>query len=256
MASSDTIYSARFVTPERIERGRANLIKCAVYRDGALAEPTSGTVSVWTAAGTSVVDAATVTITSSVAEYSIAAATVASLGLEDGWRFEWSLVMPDGITHVFRTDGALVRRALYPPVSDVDLFRLHSDLNPSATDALTPSGWDAQDYLDEAWAEIDARLVAQGRFPWLILSPSSLRGVHLYGTLERIFRDFSTSAGDGKYQALADHYAAKTAEAWTLVSLRYDADEDGIADGGRKSGKTAIWFGSRRTGGRYYPGVG
>jgi hypothetical protein len=46
MSSSDTLYAARFIVPEALERGRNNLIKCPVYRFGALVAPVSGTVRI------------------------------------------------------------------------------------------------------------------------------------------------------------------------------------------------------------------
>ena len=93
MSSTDTLYTARFLSPEYVERDRANLIKCRVYRDGALSAPTSGTVTVYNGSGTEVVDAASVTITGDVAEYSIGAVTLAAEELEEAWLFEWALVM-------------------------------------------------------------------------------------------------------------------------------------------------------------------
>ena len=248
MASFDTIYSARFVVPERIERGRDNLLKCPVYRDGALVAPASGTVSIWNASGTAIVSAAAVTITANVATYTILDATTTALPVEDGWRFEWALTFASPAeVHTFRQDGALVRRRLYPVVTDADLVRLHSDLLATSTDAIVPSGWDAQDYIDETWADIDGKLVAAGNFPNLIMSPSALRSSHLYMTLAAIFRDLSTSAGaEGKYANLAEHYDSRAADAWGRLSFRYDADDDGQADGaGRKAASPSVWLSGR-----------
>lgn len=249
MASFDTIYSARFITPERVERGRDNLLKCPVYRDGALVAPASGTVSIWNASGTAIVSAAAVTVTGSVATYTLLDATTSALPVEDGWRFEWSLTFTSPAeVHVFRQDGALVRRRLYPVVTDADLVRLHSDLAASSTDAIVPTGWDAQDYIDEAWADIDGKLVAAGNYPNLIMSPSSLRAAHLYMTLAAIFRDLSTSASaEGKYANLAEHYDARAADAWGRLSFRYDADDDGQNDSAtrRKAAQATVWLSGR-----------
>jgi hypothetical protein len=250
LASTDTLYSCRFITPERVERGRDNLLKCPVYRDAALVAPASGTVSIWDAAGTAIVSAAAVTVASSVATYTLANATTTALALAEGWRFEWSLTFASPAeTHVFRTDGALVRRRLYPVVTDADLVRLHSDLLASSTDAIVPTGWDAQDYLDEAWAEIDAKLVAAGNYPNLVMSPSALRAAHMYMTLAAIFRDLSTSAHEGKYATLAEHYDARATDAWSRLTFRYDSDDDGNADAAnkRKAATATVWLsGGRR----------
>ncbi len=249
MGSFDTLYSARFITPERVERGRDNLLKCPVYRDAALVAPSSGTVSIWDASGTAIVSAVAVTITSNVATYTLANATTTALSLAEGWRFEWSLTFASPAeVHVFRTDGALVRRRLYPVVTDADLIRLHSDLLASSTDAIVPTAWDAQDYIDEAWAEIDAKLVAAGNYPNLVMSPSALRSAHMYMTLAAVFRDLSTSAHEGKYATLAEHYDARAADAWSRLTFRYDADNDGAIDdpNKRKAASATVWLSGGR----------
>ena len=246
MSTTDTLYSARFLSPTLIERGRDNLVKAAVYRSGALAAPSSGTVTVYES-GTAIVDGAAVTVSGSIAQYTITAATIASLALDDGWRIEWSLVMPDGVTHVFRNDAALCRRRLYPVVSDLDLFRSHPDLDPSHSASLVASGTNFQDFLDEAWAIIQLRLLNRGNRPNLVMSPSSFRGVHLYMTLELVFRHFATTAGDGKWEALASSYQDKADQSWSDLNFLYDSDDDGKIDdpSKRRSAASSIWTNGR-----------
>ena len=149
MSSSETLYSARLAS-DWLERGRAQKVKCPVYLDGALAAPTSGTVTIYNAAGVAVIDAAAVTVTGSIAEYALIAGDTSGGELGLGWRIEWSLLMPDTVTHIFRIDSGLVRRRLYPVISDIDLKRRHTDL-----DDLRDSGSTSyQDFLDEAWQDI------------------------------------------------------------------------------------------------------
>ena len=240
MSSEDTLYTARFFGPELIERGRDNLIQCPVYVDGALAAPSSGTVSVFNASNEAKVNAAAVTVTGSIAQYTITAATIASLPLEDGWRVEWSLVMPDGVTHVFRRMAALVRRALYPVITDTDLTDLHSDLT-----TLRPAGLSSyQSYISTAWRDLMDMLREQGNFVYLIMEPSSFRRVHIYHTLEIICRDFSTSYGEGsKWDSLAQPYGEKFLNAWGNLQFRYDVDRSGEADSRRRPAAAALWLG-------------
>ena len=190
MSSDDVLYSARFMYSTLIERGRDNLIKCAAYRDGALAAPASGTVTVYDGSGGSVVSAA-VSITASVAGYTVTDATTASLSLDDDWRVEWALLMPDGVVHTFRNDAALVRRALYPVVTDADLYRRVSSLDPSGNTPLSSIST-FQSSIDEAWTAIQHRLSQAGNRPNLVISPSALREAHLLLVLTMIFEDFST----------------------------------------------------------------
>lgn len=230
MAAADTIYAARFERVDCLERGRLNTITCPVYRDDALVPPTANgsTVSVYDADGTAIVDAAAVTVTANVATYAIPSATLpVSLSVEDGWRIEWLLVMPDGVAHTFRRAAMLVRRALYPVVTDTDLVRRHSDLR-----AMRPSTQSSyQDAIDEAWVTIENRLLAKGNRPNLIMDPTALRELHIHLALHLIFTDFSTTAtADGRYAELAADYERKAENDFKTLTFSYDSDEDGIAD--------------------------
>jgi len=243
---ADTVYSARFRGPEEIEHGRANLLKCPTRLNGSAAVPSSGTVSVYNRAGSALVDAAAVTVSGSVAQYSLAAATVASEAFEEGWRVEWALVMPDGITHTFRTDGALVRRQLYPVITDADLFRRASSLDPSGTAPITSEA-NYQTWINEAWDEIRLRLISQGNRPNLILSPSALRGVHLNLTLAFIFEDQATRLNEA-YQDIADRYRDHYESEWRRLNFIYDDGDTGRAEDAetRRSGTPTIWLAGGR----------
>ena len=239
MSAADTIYTARIPYPDFIERARGQKIKLEIYRDGALAAPSSGTVTVYDASNTAIVDAQAVTISGSIAEYTISAGTVPdTLSLGPGWLIVWALVMPDSATHTFRRDAALVRRQLYPTVSDVDLTAAYSDLGD-----LCPSGDSSyQGKIDEAWRRILGRLDADGRLPHRIINPSSLRELHLEMTLELIFRDFAISVGDaGKYSEMAEMHNQLAEKAWQRLSTKIDHDEDGFQDdSGRRYGHPVI----------------
>lgn len=244
---TDTAYSARFELPDLIERGRANVVNCRVYRSGALAAPSSGTVSVYNASNTAVVAAAAVTVSGSVAEYSISAGVLASESLEEGWRIEWALTMPDGVVHTFRNDAACVRARLYAVCTDADIYRRHPDFDPSDAASVAAAGINYQEYLDESWIEIQQGLIARGNRPNLVMSPSALRFVHLYSTLELICRHFSSTSGDGsRWSSLADVYGHKTATAWAALNFLYDSDDDGQADDPsvRRAGLSSVWLGS------------
>jgi hypothetical protein len=243
MSTTDTLYTARFLSPEWLERGRDNVIKCSVYRDGALAAPSSGTVSIFNASDVAVVTAAAVTVSGDVAQYSVANATLSAELLGAGWLVEWSLTMPDGVDHIFRTDGGMVRRRLYPVVTDDDLTRRHSDLADLRPSSLTSY----QQYLDEAWAEIENRLIGDGNRPYLVVNPHAFREVHLFKTLELIFTDFHMSAGEGKWLEMANQYGKLYGIGWHRISMSYDADDDGFADSkdSRRAARPTIWLSGR-----------
>jgi hypothetical protein len=244
MTISETLYTARFRAPDTIQRGTNQTIECPTYRLGVVATPTSGTVSVYKADQTAVVSAAVVTIApGSWAKYTILAGVTSPLQLEEGWLIEWTLIMPDGLPHTFRQDAALVRRELAPVVTDADLIRRHSDL----PQLLASGSTTYQDYLDEAWATIMLRVIANGRRPYLVISPSAFRDVHLHYTLHLIFLDFQTSAGDGgRWQALADYYRAAYTESYGQLSFVYDESDTNKVDATkRKSGTSQVWLNGR-----------
>ncbi len=252
MATADTIYAARLELPEELERGRDNTIKCPVRRDGALVAPSAGTVSVWNASDSfdspSIVNAQSVTITASVAEYAVLDASTSGEDFGEGWRVEWALTMPDGVVHTFRNDASLVRRSLYPVVTAEDLYRRHPDLEPGVTGSLVAAGETHQVYLDEAWISLQLKLIAKGNRPNLIISPTALRDVHLALTLELIWRHFSTTGReDGKWATLADHYRAAAMDAWRDLRFLYDDGDDGRADDRhrRRSAVGSVWLNDR-----------
>jgi hypothetical protein len=243
----DTLYTARFELPDLLEQGRSNLLRCRVYRNGVLATPTSGTVTVYDKSGNALVDDAAVTVTNSEATYNLLAATIASSTRGEGWGVEWALLMPDGVTHTFRNDAALVRARLYPVVADADLYRVASSLDPSGQPIHSRQSFD--DKLEEAFLQIEQRLIAAGNRPNLVLSPSALREVHLYLTLALIFEDFATRLS-ADYEARAQSYRTQFDSAWSRLRFVYDTDDDGRPDdgarGGRKGPSGTLWLTSRR----------
>lgn len=225
----ETTYSARHSTPDWIQRGVQQTIALPVYSNGALAAPSSGTVSVYDSGGIAIVDAQAVTVSAQVATYTIAAVTLPdTLALSDRWLEVWTLTMPDGRAYTFRRDAGLVRGRLYPVVSDVDLTRMHTELREWMAQDQTS----LQNYVDAAWDDVVLRLIEDSRWPYLILSPWSLRSAHTWLALSYTFRDYASSAagaGD-KYSALAQHYMEQAEKAFGRLRLTYDFDQDAVVD--------------------------
>ena len=234
-------YQVRWLQPAYLERARDSYLDLEVYDDGALAAPSSGTISIYNQAGTAIVDGASVTITGSKANYTLAAATVAAESFGDSWRVEWSLVMPDTETHLFRQDAALVRVRLAPVIADADLLARHSDLN-AYLPSSSSTGWEV--WILEAWREVVARLEMKGRRPYLVISPEALRPVHLFTALAIICRDLSGGGDeDNKWARLAEHYGHDAESAWASLNFIYDEDDSGAEDSsGRTSGTPSVWL--------------
>ena len=89
--------------------------------------------------------------------------------------------------------------------------------------------------------------MAQGRRPYLIIQPSALRDCHLALSLQIIFTDYQTSAGDGgRWQALSEHYQRMYTDAWNQLRFSYDeADENKINPNTKKAGSSTVWLNGR-----------
>lgn len=240
-----TLYTARQSGPEVIEAGQDNVITLPVGRDGALVAPTAlgSSITIWNAENVKTHTAAAITVTASIATFTVTNASLAGQVNSDGWRIEWALEIA-GEVSTFRRDAALVYRRLYPVVADADLLRLHTDLSRRMPSTETSY----QDYLDECWATIEGRLIATGKRPWLIMAPSALREVHLYGTLARIFRDFAQGGpGTAEWEMAAD-YERRYEAAWSQLTYPQASQVDGTAADAarrRRAAQPTLWLSGR-----------
>lgn len=240
MTTTDTAYSARFELPDFIEQYRNNTLKCRVYRAGELVSPVSGTVSIYDASNVAFKSAVSVTISSSVATYSILASDMSSQPRGEGWRIEWTLTMPDGIVHVFRNDAAIVKARLYAPITEADLYRRCPAIDPSGNAPLTSQSNFAS-FIDESWVMIQHKLINKGNRPNLIMTPSALRSVHIALTLALIFDDMA-SRDNLSFADRAKAYHDEYEEEWDELRFEYDTTDDGDSDSRKKqSAVRSIW---------------
>ena len=228
-----TNYSVRFSLPDFIERGRSNTLTADIRLDGAVVTPTSGSVVIFDNNNES---AASGTFTGA-ATFNYTPASTLDLGTN--WRVEWTCLI-GGQEFFFRNEAALVRAKLYSVVSDVDLFKRVSSLDPNATTALS-SITDYQDFIDAAWLTINGRILSKGNRPNLIMSPASLREVHLLLTLSYIFEDF-TSRLNNEYAETAMSYREQYQAEWGELRFEYDASDDGESDGKRIPLVSTYWI--------------
>lgn len=245
MAGSTTTFTtARLLTPDYLVQGQDNPLACPLYLSGALVAPTQAgsTVSVYDASNRAVVSAAAVTVTANVATYTVPASVLpSSLSRGMGWRVEWSLVVA-GVATVYRNSAGLVRSPLAPMVTDQDLFRRESGLNPARPAPLSTLE-NYQDYLDEAWVTIHGKLAAKGSLPHLIMEPTALRECMIFLTLNLIFEDFKTRLGEA-YTEKATKYEERFEKAWSDLAFEYDKTDSGQSDGRRKrSANPTLWLG-------------
>lgn len=234
-------YQVRWLRPAYLERARDSYLSVELYTAGTITAPASGTISIYNASDTKVVDGATLTdLTATRANYTLTAATVATESFGAGWRVEWSLVMPDGYTHLERQDAALVRVRLAPTIAPPDILARRKNLVSSGftTEAKLA------DSIEEAFRTMCLRLEQSGRKPALIINPSGTRMYLLYVTLADVCGDLAgTGDPDNKWNSLARDYEDRAEHEWSTMSLLYDSDDDGSADGSDRVGMTAsVWL--------------
>ena len=117
-----------------------------------------------------------------------------------------------------------MRRAITPTLIDADLVEYHGDILSSSTLTRRPS---RSPHGGVEW--VQRKLIRNGRRPQLVIDSWQLRDLHAYRTLELFFRDAAASVGDGRYVELAREVCRLAGAAWSEMSFRYDADEDGYS---------------------------
>ena len=224
----DQPYSVRFALPDLLVRGLTNTVRATVIRSGAVVAPTLATVTVYDANNNAQVGPVSATITNGYTSYAIQASDLpATLSLGLGWRVEWNLVIgtaeqPDAILQP-RNDAALVRTRIHPVITDEDLQQRLRGMDHNVRAAIT-SGT-SQEAIDEAWLEINHRLINQGNRPNLVVSPSAFRMPHLFLALSIRLRGLGPA-----FREDALDYERKYEKAWDEMTLVYDEDDDGQAD--------------------------
>lgn len=229
--------------PRMIKQGENNSLEIFWYEDDVLITNVSGTMTL--KQGSKVIATPTVFTGSPdfTATVSIGAGATDGLPYSDTMLEIWSLTKVIGgdlKTVTVRHSGHLVRTLLHPMIIDADLQNRHARI----LDILPPSETSFEKYRNLAWEILNRDLIKQGRRPELVLDSYALIDMHVYKSLELIFRDAITFVGDGRYNELSDMYAEKYKEEWMNVSFRYDrSEDDAIQDSELESASPSIWLG-------------
>lgn len=209
---------------ECLERGRANVVRCALEASGAQVDVVSGTITISDGAGAVVVDAAAVTVTSGVASYSYTPPSTTPLG--DGWLIVWALTTASG-SEVVRRSAAVCRVALRCPIGVADLYDELGQINPAGAAPSTGETEAEHDRkIEAAWRRIQADLVGAGRRPFLVIDSQALRGVVIDLALALILEDSRGLAQQLRELGGARRRAYEAA--WGKLQLRYDEDDVGV----------------------------
>ena len=227
--SSSTPYSPQIKIPELLERGKSQTSTLPIYRDGVLIAPTEVRYTLISPDQVKIVDNAAATYPGNIPQYTHSASILAdTLNLGEGYLQEWTVTI-SGAPFVFRRNAALVKRRLYPVVSDGDLTSTYSQLADIRPSNLTSY----QNYIDEAWYTMIQRLRQEGGgLEYLVMSAESFRAAHQNLALYYIFRDFHSSLGqsNGRYLDLASEHFKQYHHEWKQINFIYDFDHSGTAE--------------------------
>lgn len=231
MATDDTPYAPRVRYIELLEREKSNVTELKIYRNRAQIVPTGCTYTLIRPDGIGVVQDGVANIdTDGTLSYTHPANHFPStINLGEGYIQMWTATI-DGKEYVFRRSIAIVKRRLYPTVSDTDLETEYSDLANLRPASLTSY----QTYIDSSWFEILRRVRRSGMgYEYLVLTPESFHDALLHLSLYKIFRDFHSSlgqTGNTRYMDLAtthlQHYNAE----YDAINFVYDEEHTGRAD--------------------------
>tara|TARA_R110000823_G_scaffold114247_5_gene236399 strand:- start:5853 stop:6617 length:765 start_codon:yes stop_codon:yes gene_type:complete len=229
MSSSGIPYSPQIKTIELLERAKSQTTELPIYRDGGLVVPTQVVYTLFKPDQSIHTNAQAGTFPGNIPQYVHAGGDlVSTMPLGEGYMQEWDITI-NTIVYSFRRMCAVVRRRLYPVVSDIDLFSTYkqlSDIMPSSISSY-------QDYIDEAWYSMIQRMRQEGSgLEYLVMSSEALRPAHINLSLYYIFRDFHSSLGqsNGRYLDLATEHHRQYKFDWKQINWIYDSGHDGFAD--------------------------
>lgn len=226
-----SLIKARTWSPSYIERAAVSQTVEMVPWVGDTATattPTSGTYTLRDPSGTALVNAAA--LSTPYSTYAVLAASVpATLALGEGYSELWAWVI-SGVTYTAHRPAAIVLRRTYCPISNADVLERHPEWTTYPAGA---SSWES--FIRQAHTLAERRLIAAGRRPYLVLNSDALYEPEVYWTLAMIARHLSTYVGDtDAYAALAALYDERAEQAWSRITLTYDADSNGIPDEGEQ----------------------
>ena len=222
-------YALALQAPPLLQREASNTLSAPVRygASGAVVAPSSGTITITRPDGTALVSAASVTISSSIATYTLTPSAAETLGA--GWTVVWALTI-DGAAYTFRQSAYLCQYVPPNVISAADLYvrmpELANRVPPAQSDRGTGSGVGWQPQIDAAYYELIQRLIGDGQRPWEIREVTGYREWLLTRALQLAVGTIPSSADDQWRQARTDAYHAhQRAEAG--LRLQYDDDAPG-----------------------------
>jgi hypothetical protein len=224
MHAEEVVYSVVKPYPDWIQRGRQTVVKFPLRRGSSLQAPSAGTFALIDPNGDTVTSG-NVTITGSIAQYTLSSSVLAStLVVGEGYQEVWTLTLADGTTRTYDWEAAIILRPFFPVVAQTDIEGEYPLIDTLRGSLIT----DWQGFIDAAWKEIMTRLIAEGAFPYRIKSPSAFRSAHLNLALAKIWRFLAShSPHAGHYLELEKKHQELWNSAWATINFAADNDDDG-----------------------------
>ena len=238
-SATEILYTARVRAPQVLERERAQTTDLAIWRDGALVAPSSGTYRLLSPSGSEVIAAAAVTVTASIATLAITALQLPStLAMGEGYTEQWALVMPDGTTRTYTREASVAKFQLAPSITDVDLTSEYPDI----TELLGTYGTDLQDWIDEAFVQFLGLLYSLGEWPDVIVTRAATREPLRQRAYFLIYKFlFSRQPNATRFESLMERHEVAMLSAFSTMTYRVDRDQDGVPDDlGRHGSSTVV----------------
>lgn len=215
----------RHSLPVWYERGVTYTSTFPVHVDAALTAPTAGTFTLKDGSGNTVVTGS-VTVSGSIAQYTISDTDTSALDLADDWMEHWTLTV-GGQVYTRRRQALLCVQAPYNVFAENDLHRLH----PTWARQKPPAWTSWQPAIDEALIEVYAGLLQRGHAVHEIRNWYALRKLIRVETELAALGAMITGGADSRHwldQARDQRKIVR--DAWDDLKLDFDTDEDGTVD--------------------------
>lgn len=219
----------RIAGPRFLQKGIAVTASLVVVDGGVAALPVSGTYALKTDQNATAIAAADTTNADGAVTRAIAADALDAYGLpQNAWREVWTLTYTDKV-ETFEREVYVCRVAPVCSVTDEDLYLRHAQWRSF----LPPNRTSWAGVIGEAFDELVGDLVGDQILPHRVLNPWRFRKATLYRALAIGAADLATGeAQGGKWAKEAERYAKAAELAYEKLTVKPDADEDGIADQG------------------------
>jgi hypothetical protein len=236
----------RFRLPHLVVPGVDITLEAPVYNKttGALdppAAPPASNFEIYDAGGTLMASGAITGVVGSIPQVTLLGATTAAWKKGMAWRMVW-LLDYGGTVIPFENALAVVRYSPPPVVVDQDLYDRRPHLDPANPASVTAkTNFVAQRF--EAWVELQQKLLADDRRPWLILDQWALRALLMELTLAHVYEDLATRLNP-EFRTTALDHRKRYEHLLSTTPVRYDdAGEASDGQGKRRRGlRATVWL--------------